>query len=131
MATGWWSSLLGGEPEASINRRELGLQQQEGPFGPGRLTLFVARTGRIDLHLSTAPGPNVPTIGLLHDAISFFRPLLLKWFGICPETTRVALGMVLIQPVTDPPSGYRVLSRYLRDWVRLDPDGSTEFNYCI
>jgi hypothetical protein len=81
-AAGWWSSLMGGQPEASINRQELGLQQQEGPCGPGRLTLFVARTGRVDFALEHCSESEYPDHWPFCRSCRFFPPSAIEMVSI-------------------------------------------------
>jgi len=130
-----WEKLLGAKPEASVSRTGIGLQQLEGPFGPGRLSL-IQLPGRIDWQLNPvrdgdSPEPALPNLGPFDAAIASLRPLLLQWFEVCPPPSRIALGTVLIQPVSDVPAGYRLLSGYLRSSVRVDPEGSRELSYAI
>jgi hypothetical protein len=133
-ASDWWVSLVGSPAESTVSRTDIRLQQQEGPLGPGRLVL-VLLPGRVDWHLSVSPkateSESVPSLGSFEEAVNLFRPVLRKWFEICPPLSRVAVGSVLIQPVPDRVEGYRRLAHFLKDSVRLDPENSSEFSYSI
>src|SRR5208282_1080222 len=130
----WWKDLIGQPPEASVSRADMGLQQQEGPFGSGRLSL-VLLPGRIDWHLNPAPNPAgneaILNLGSYAAAVQSLRPLLLRWFEICPTPMRVALGAVLIQSDPNLRTGYERLANYLKGSVRVDSEGSSEFTYSI
>jgi hypothetical protein len=128
-----WEQIVGAVPESSVSRSGIGLQQEEGPFGPGRLGL-VRLPGRIDWLLNAAAQPDVETIqslGNLEEALGTLRPILLKWFETSPEVSRVALGAILLQPVESVPEGYRRLAKYLEHTIHLDPEGSSDFGYSI
>lgn len=130
----WWEKLVGEKPEASVTRADVGLRQQEGAFGLGRLKLVIL-PGRIDWYLNAAASEQraeeiVPTLGPFLSAVDSLRPLLHKWLPDAPAMTRIALGAVLIRPVPDLAAGYRVLSDYLHA-VKVDPGGSSELSYTI
>lgn len=132
----WWSELIGEEPEVRIDRPKSGERREEGPFGKGRLSL-IQGLGRIDWRLSPKPlsGPeeDVPTaVGRMPDVLEAFSEVISKWLALstCPRMQRLAFGAVLILPVEDRASGYRILDSLLPA-VELDPESSSDFSYQI
>ena len=130
----WWTMLVGSPAETTVSRAGIGLHQQEGPFGPGRLVL-VQLPGRVDWHLSVslrAPEMEpVLSLGSFQESVNLFRPVLKKWLEVSPPLSRAAVGSVLIQPVSDRIEGYRRIAYFLKDSVKLDPENSSEFSYSI
>jgi hypothetical protein len=77
--------------------------------------------------------PAVLTTGSLRESLGALLPLVQKWFGLdsCPVAKRLALGAVLLRPVDSRQEGYERLGPYLKDAVKLDPNGSSDFRYTI
>jgi len=134
--SGFWSEVVGNDPSEEHKRASSGQFQQIGAFDGWQLRLL-ALPGRLDWTIAMEPRSQ-ETSGVLSvifggpfdSALSALEKLANKWVEICPQTNRVALGMVLIQPVADRRSGYAQLSQYLTG-VEIDPDNSTDFLYQI
>jgi hypothetical protein len=78
------------------------------------------------------PQPTPPVnLGSFHEKLDAFSKIVVKWLGQSTRLiNRVALGVVLVQPVSDRPSGYRRLSKYLRA-VEIDAEKTQDFGYRI
>ncbi len=130
----WWSDLVGEPPESRISRPRVGGQQEEGSFERGRLVLRNQPT-RIDWLYNADIGEvqdNIPTIGSVHDARNVFLELMQRWFQLetFPLINRMALGVILTQPVETKREGYRRLSTYIPS-VQLDVENTSDFIYQI
>jgi hypothetical protein len=62
--------------------------------------------------------------------LPFFVDLMTRWIENGPEFTRIALGVVVHEPVPSREEGYRRLARYLPA-VKIDPEGSSELFYQV
>jgi hypothetical protein len=109
----WWRDLVGEKPESSISQPRKGGLREEGPFADGKLVLAFEPT-RIDwLYTPIADekqqAEGFLTIAPLRDALSAFVPLMNRWFELesCPAVQRLAVGVVVLQPVRDLQTGYR------------------------
>ncbi len=130
----WWTDLVGEEPEAKTSRQKGAELRQEGPFEPGKLTLNINPL-RVDWTLSTTDDQKQKGeiyIGNFPELVDKFSTLMLRWFGLgtCPEVHRLAFGAILLLPVENRSFSYRQLGSYLPS-VKLDPEGSSDFNYQI
>lgn len=133
----WWIDIVKERPENITERPKEGIYQEEGYFANGKLVLRLQPT-RIDWLFTQIDddtkreGPNIPTIGQFPEVLDAFLALMFRWFELeaCPPLQRLAFGAVLLQPVEDRQSGYRLIAKYLPS-VKLDPEGSSDFNYQI
>lgn len=129
----WWQTLRGEGPETVVAQPKRDLHQEEGPFQNGTLALKIERR-RIDWVLAPRLDPtestdDIPTLGPFPEALEPFHALTQRWFPLGPAVERLAFGAVLLQPVGDHRSGYRLLGSYLHA-VQMDPE-SSEFQYRI
>jgi hypothetical protein len=132
-----WGEVIGGEPETSVTKHKEGIQEVQGPFKAGKAALTLHPT-RIQWTLLAGPTEEeepqaVATIGPFCDAATDVVQLAKKWLCLnsCSPMTRIALGAVLLQPTPDRVAGYKKMSGYLEDSVKLDPEGSRDFMYRI
>jgi hypothetical protein len=129
----WWDTVFGEEPESVEIEPRKRVHKQSSPYENGEISL-VTQPLRIDwLLTSQAPSEiGLPNLGKYLQSLDSFRNVIARWFGIedCPALMRLAFGAVLQYPVPTREHGYRQLQPYLHD-VRLDPEGSTDFQYRI
>lgn len=132
----WWKAILGAEPEARSEKPPQQETREEGQFASGKLSLTV-QPFRIDWLMEVQAEPGEPpeplaTLGALPEVVRPFCELMQRWLqpDTCPAITRLAFGGVLLQPVADRVSGYRVLSGYLKA-LTIDPEGSSDLSYAI
>jgi len=134
-AQGLWERVVGRPPEVSTAKRFI--QQYEGPFGSGKLSLIAQPPGRTDWIYSaielddpaTVEGPAV--LGAFSIAQKEFFDPLKKWLGqIFAPVMRVAFGAVLSQPVPDRRRGYELLVPFLPS-LRIDVENSSDLLYQI
>ncbi len=126
----WWQGVANGQPETSSEKRQKQQREDSGPFGGAELALAVDL-----LRAQWSAGPivnpeelpeGIPNIGPFVERRTWFRDLMGGWLGECNlEIKRLALGVVLIQPVFDRRTTYERLNQYLRR-VDLNLD-CTEF----
>lgn len=130
----WWAELLGGEPERSVTDRRAQTQQDQGSFANNRLTLLV-RGNRVDWVLSPKEDQEpsdagIVSIGLRSESLGAFVDAMRRWVLLSGPVKRLALGMILLQPVEDRTRGYRELARFLPA-IQLDAERSSDFSYQI
>jgi hypothetical protein len=129
----WWDAVFGEEPESVEIEPRKRLHRQSSPYENGEISL-VTQPLRIDWLLTSQTPSEIglPNLGRYLQSLDSFRNVIARWFGIeeCPALKRLAFGAVLQYPVPTRGHGYRQLQPYLHD-VRLDPDGSTDFQYRI
>lgn len=130
----WWEHTVGEAPEKRVSRLKRGGQQEEGPFEGGKLILNIQPT-RIDWLFTVTKDKEedveeIPTIGSFTKSLNPFLQLMLKWLSISPPLQRLAFGAILLQPVDDLETGYRLIATYL-PFVQLDSEGSSDFFYQI
>jgi hypothetical protein len=128
----WWKTIVGDLPERTTSERSTGIQQEEGKFGDGKLSLIVQPT-RIDwqltpLDVSPSSPLGFPKVGPWLDSLRSFHDLMLSWIEIAPPVQRLAFGAVFLLQVPNSQEGYKKLSDYLP--FELDKD-STDFFYQI
>jgi hypothetical protein len=134
----WWHDILNCEPETKFSRTKGEIQKEEGAFGKGTLSLAV-QPFRIDwIYIRTpyheSPSGGIPTLGSFPNELDKFIQLMQKWFALktCPATIlRLAFGAVLLQPVESLRQGYELLAEYLKKYVKLDVEDSSDFLYSI
>lgn len=131
----WWKTLFKDEPEKRISKQKVGVLQEEGSFGEGRLVLQVQRN-RIDWVSGVDPEKineekDFPSIGSFEKTIETFADLMRQWLQLGLSVQRLAFGTVLHYPVRNKQSAYEKLSKFLGSSVVLDPVGSSDFLYRI
>lgn len=131
----WWHRLLDREPDTRVVRPGVGEWKEEGEFAGGKLTLNINAAGVIQWTLSPTPLKEVPTefptVGRFVDACEAFCPLVRRWFEFAPRLDRIAFGTTALLPVANRVEGYRLLSQYLHDVVRIDAERSSDLLYQI
>ncbi|MCZ7568852.1 MAG: hypothetical protein M5U01_09725 [Ardenticatenaceae bacterium] len=135
----WWQDVVGEAPETvTLQRKEAGLQER-GRFAGRQLELKVV-PGRIDWEFNPIEDERedweingISTTGPFQEALSAFLPRVHNWFQLetCPPVRRLAFGAVLVSRVDNRQEGYRQLAAYLRRYVLLDPENSSDFLYQI
>jgi hypothetical protein len=129
----WWAELTGAEPETRNSRPSLGQFQEAGPLNSYGLVLSM-NPGRVDWLLTPSQRVGAPPdpkrAGPLAETLPFFVGLMTRWIGNGPEFTRIALGVVVHEPVPSREEAYRRLARYLPA-VKVDPEGSSELFYQV
>ncbi len=127
----WWEELTGNEPE-SVTKKKLE-RQYEGLYENAGLQLtinpVVVQWNRFPALDPMDLSDEFPNVGTFPVASTSFASMMEKWLKVSPPLKRLALGTVLLQPVENHESGYRLLNDYL-PFVQLDPDTS-DFNFKI
>ena len=135
--SGFWDRVVGTDPDEEHKRASSGQFQQIGIFEEWQLQLST-QPGRLDWSIGIPVQSkdsqeilNASRSGRpLDSAFTVVSDLGGKWVEICPATSRLALGAVLVQPVENRRSGYARLSKYLPG-VEIDAEHSSDFNYQI
>ena len=112
-----WRECVGDEPENSIFQRTTGTKTEIGTLAEAKLTLQI-QPMRVDwVHEQSAnPGEQgAPRLGPFPDAAGPLLQLARQWAtrSSFPDTSRVALGLVLVSSTTDRESGYGELSHFV------------------
>jgi hypothetical protein len=133
VAEDWWRLATGQDPvEVTKKRSETTVT---GPYGDGNLVLTVDQlrifwtlTPRIDVQ---NPPLSLPTIGDYPGTRDIFAELTRPWIAAnCPPIKRMAFTGLLMQEADSHKDAYRLLQRYLEQFVKIDPD-STDFTYRV
>lgn len=134
----FWKAALAAEPNQVILDRKENRARAQGEFGTGQLSLVAEASPlpRIDWlwtpDEAAAPAEFV-SLGAYEDALALFRTLLDPALAsqVAPAAHRIALGLILRQPVDSRSTGYDILQPYLAKSLHLDPLNSTDFLYQI
>jgi len=74
----------------------------------------------------------IVSLGLLKPSLDRFFQFTDKWFTLGPpKSNRIVLGAILLNPVETRQEGYLSLEQYLKNSVKLDAEGSSDFTYQI
>ncbi len=130
--TALWEKLMQEQPEASSSRPKEQSYQYEGLFEKGKLILSInpIRTDLIYTPPDIYGDEGLPIIGQFFEVRDSFYQLAKKCLNICNSINRMALGVVLFQPVENKTEGYNRISKYL-PCIKLDPINSSDFLYQI
>ncbi len=127
-----WERLVGKAPDEKISRPSERLTIESGEFSKGTLHVE-SRSDRIDWRLSfnpRNPPGDLPTLGPYEESFVDFQELLLGWPDLCPRATRVALGAVLLWPVSDLRSAHRLI-KDMMPLHSLDLENTSDFLFRI
>lgn len=132
----WWSELTGGQPDERTSRPKTGSLREQGAFERGRLGLSI-EPERVDwvfaaVRPAGAEDEPLPVLGSFNDTLPLLMGVVDRWLDLAdvPPIHRLAFGSVLVQPVENRATGYRLLADYLPS-IAIDPDGSSDFLYQI
>jgi hypothetical protein len=129
----WMAQLTGSERESRIEKkREV---EEEGRFEGATISLSIDLlrlqwTASPRMSADAIPDKGFPILGSFLDRKEWFRGLMHRWFEMSPPIHRLAFAGVLLLPVPDRESGYRMLDENFLHSVTLDP-ASTDFMYRI
>lgn len=134
-ATSWWAAFASKEPEEQ--KIQNGIQTVEmGSWAQG--VLQVSRnTLRFDVSYSANQNSHdltsseMPNLGFFPESGTEFFETSKKYLTADLLLSRLALGCVLIRPVSDKKEAYSLLQGLLKGSVILDPDNSQDFFYQI
>lgn len=127
----WFEAVTGVSPvtEKSKTRREDRAEVE------GRTWMLVSEVGKINWFqtsvLDTENAQQIPTMGDFGEALESFIRRLSVWWPTSPPLWRVGLAGKLVIPTRDREHSYELLGHYLRETVKLDPKGSSDFLYRI
>lgn len=128
-----WEELIGLPPENVSSQPRTGVQQEEGSFGGGTLSVIV-QPARVDWVLAVnnnqATNSPIPSIGSFVDLLDLFANKMTDWLKNSPSIQRLAFGSVLLLPMDDESSARQQLFAYLP----LNPENfenAQEFLYQI
>jgi hypothetical protein len=128
-----WEELIGQPPENVTSQPRTGVQQEEGSFGGGTLSVIV-QPARVDWVLAVnnnqATNSPIPSIGSFVDLLDLFANKMTDWLENSPPIQRLAFGSVLLLPMDDESSARQQLFAYLP----LNPqnfENAQEFLYQI
>ncbi len=130
----WWRGVTGLE-DRQVNQRPNGPWVESGTIN-GEVLTFHLQNQRIDWVLQPEKKDedrdNIISLGELQPALDRFIQFIEKWFALEPPmSNRIVLGAILLHPVETRQSGYRHLEQYLKDFVEIDAEGSSDFTYQI
>lgn len=126
-----WATLIGSPAEAKTIR--LGLTHEEGSFRRGRLAVVAQAGVRADIVYAAAIDPQIGALqmlGGLSEAFSDVVPIANRFLEECPETSRVALGAILLEPTNSLQSAHEFLNTRVKS-TRFNFDGASDFLYQI
>jgi hypothetical protein len=131
----WWTEVVGTDPEIVTTRKAPARHEEAGKLEAGGRLILRIEPVRIDWLLRPSePGPGAlpDIVGTMPDALTFFIGLIKRWIALQgrPEIKRLALGMLLHQPVDNAPNGYRRLAEYIPA-ATIDPETTRDFSYRI
>lgn len=127
----WWKALFGEDPAEISSKPRMSITHASGDFGSGVLEVNSA-PGRVDWNYRIPQevdrASTVPLLGSFDDQLEQFLGPLLRWLALpeFPGALRIAFGAILLQPVEDRKSGYRLLADYLPA-VKIDSECSSDF----
>jgi hypothetical protein len=128
-----WTSAADSPPEVDENRPREGIRRQSGPFEDGQLEI-TASPIRIDWHMTPRVDPNNEPpayFATFERAMEVFGSSGARWLRAASSSVpRLAVGAVLLMPVSDKVAAYRKLGGMLRA-VRVDAVRSSELFYQI
>ena len=140
-----WQPTTGMEPE-NQNSQPRKLFYENGTWRGRKLEVVSAET-RLDWNytaIQPAPAPSNPSappsvplaprpvfMGDFLSVMEDFSQVAASWLAIATRPMhRIALGLALVQPINDRPTGYALMGRYLPS-VQLDGANSRDFIYQI
>jgi len=129
-----WQEVVGDEPEHSIKQRALSLTSDSGRFADGTLTLNILPS-RIDWVYEAvgirADGGGPALMGPFPTAAEPLVEIGCRWAAMAsfPHTSRIALGVTLVSPVSDRETGYLELANFV-DGVP-DAAEASDFHYQV
>lgn len=131
-AKDWFAQAAQTPAESSVSQPPLGQYVEQGLVEIGNLRLAIS-PGRFDWTYSppNSPADEIRNIGPVNVGLAVFRTLIERWLPKCPPLARLAVGIVLVRPVTTLAEGYRDLARYLPFLKALDVEGAEDFFYTI
>jgi hypothetical protein len=126
------------EPVGEIDQRFGGeaFSLVEAPYKGGYVSLRLGSNGnRIDWFAGTVQGlvpvGDNPIAGTVDDWVAVFREITGAFTGDAKvDVNRMAVGLVLLEPVPTKEAGYQRLNEHLDPHVKLDPR-SSEFRYQV
>lgn len=134
-AAGQWEQVVGHAPDSQTIQPARGNVEEIGKFEDGQLQL-AAQPVRVDWNylignfLDPESTPNKIEVPLANALQSFLR-VAERSLTVGPGIRRVAFGAILIRPVQSKIDGYLEMAAYLKTYVKLDPEGSSDFLYQI
>lgn len=140
--TNWWERLIGLPPEGKVSKPRINGYEESGLVdeivgNQVRLRILI-QPMRMDLLLTASPKDDLntevpPVIGPVSESLDRFGSLARKWlaFSDMPQVERMAFGAHLDEMVPDRKAGYGQLRQYLSRYVKIDPEGSSDFSYSI
>ncbi|MEQ8673165.1 MAG: hypothetical protein RLP44_32070 [Aggregatilineales bacterium] len=131
-----WKMITGDEPEQVIEQPRTGETRLEGSFENGRLLLIttpeVVEWRLVPVVQDDSVENEIPTIGGFLENLTAFQDLGRKWLSsnYYSEASRLAFGLVLLNPVDSLSDGYSLMSNYLHD-VKINTNNISDFFYQI
>ncbi|MEG3975459.1 hypothetical protein QT970_12670 [Microcoleus sp. herbarium8] len=128
-----WEEVFGQPPENITSQPRTGVQQEDGSFEGGRLSVTV-QPARVDWMLTVdnnqATNSPIPSIGQFVDVLNLFADKMTHWLEMSPPLQRLAFGSILLLPMDEESSARQQLFAYLP----LNPqnfENAQEFLYQI
>ena len=125
-AAGWWIKATDSQPEETQSRPREGVLQQSGRFKEKHLTLN-SQQDRVDWRLED---PFHPMPDIKDETVESFFSLVLNWLQECPPISRLALGAILANPVSNRQEGYEKIAPMIPA-IQIDPKNSSDLVYQI
>jgi len=111
-----WEELFGQPPENITSQPRTGVQQEDGSFEGGRLSVTV-QPARVDWMLTVdnnqATNSPIPSIGQFVDLLNLFADKMTRWLEMSPPLQRLAFGSILLLPMDEESSARQQLFAYL------------------
>jgi hypothetical protein len=130
----WWTDATGMASDQQVANPKQGIFRELGAYQGGTLALGV-QPGRVDwVYAAATPEDEliaeILTLGAPRDSIERFRDIARRWFVVGLPVSRLAVGIVLLEPVADRRDAYQHIARYVRG-LQLDSDRCSDFLYQI
>lgn len=132
----WWEKLIDKEPDEIKSRPALGQLTEIGEYNNASLISSITPK-QIDwiwgIKLNKRfESDDLPSLGKFPETLEVFVPLMQKWLKLLETLpiNRLALGTILIYPVSNQVEGYDKLN-YLLPGVDVDGKNSLDFFYQI
>lgn len=128
-AAGWYASVFDAEAETTNRRRDV-LFEEAGPYGPveGSTAILHVEPGRIDWFLQAVidQASQWASVGDV-SVVEGFAEQVNRWFAHAPDLRRLALGVILLDPIESLRAGYVSLQPLLPIINFGDPSGLSDF----
>lgn len=134
----WLKEMFGDAAESAETTRKKNHREDKLTLGENRQLMVTIQPGKITwleiapIQLEVEDPPErYPALGPFAEARARFTQSMINWLPHCPPIWRVGLGAKLIQQTANQLEAYKIIGEYLKDTVKIDPEGSCDFQYRV